>query len=180
MCSVTTDTERHCRCQSVFSKRASYIPRRDSIFCFQLISHTIDKIPVLPTLKSLHINLSKCDGPHGVTLMIWLLLAPNIEQLTLKEGTTKDQLNLGMELSELLTTHPFLRSTCDRLGQVTLFYDSDTNVPEIQQKLCLLFSRIFPNANECIIKSIFPVVWDSCNIQTDTLCGPRYLSCPHR
>lgn len=89
--------------------------------------------------------------------MIWLLVAPNIRELILKEMTVDDQVKLAIELSELLKTHEFLRPICDRLGQVTLFYDSDTNDPEIQQKLFLLYSKIFPMAIDFIRKSIFPI-----------------------
>ncbi|CAF4853112.1 unnamed protein product [Rotaria socialis] len=146
----------------------------------QLISQTTKKTEVLPSLKHLCINLSKCDGPRGVTLMIWLLLAPNIEKLILKEMTIENQLNLAVELSELLTIYPFLRSTCGRLDQVTLFYASYTNVPQIQQKLFILFSAIFPKAIDCIRKSIFPVISDSSIIQGSTPSGRRYLGCPCR
>ncbi len=81
--------------------------------------------------------------------------------------TIDDQAKLAIELNELLKIHKFLKPTCDRLGQVKLFYDSDTNNPETQQKLFLLFSEIFPNAIDFIRKSIFPIVSNPNIIQTN-------------
>lgn len=98
--------------------------------------------------------------------MIWLLLTPNIERLILREMTIQHQVKLAMELCELLMTHQFLRVTCDRLGQVSLFYDSDTNVPELQQKLVLLLSSIFPRAVDSIKKSTFTVLSNSGIVQS--------------
>jgi hypothetical protein len=129
-------------------------------------------------LERLDIDLCKYDGPHAVTLMIWLLLAPNIRELSLKEITIDDQVKLAIELSELLKTHEFLRPICVRLVQVKLFYDLDTHHREMQQKLFLLFSEIFPKAIDFIRKSIFPIVSKSSIIQTNIHYVPSRLGCP--
>ena len=129
--------------------------------------------PVLPRLKRLNLNLCTCTGSHGITVIIWLLLAPNVRRLILKEMTINDQMKLATDLGDLLNTYQFLKSICNDVNQVELSYDSATNNPEIQQKLFLHFSEVFQKATGSLKKTIFPIVSKISSL-------PKSLACPLR
>lgn len=129
--------------------------------------------PVLPGLKRLNLNLCTCTDPHAITVIVWLLLAPNVRRLVLREMTINDHMKLVIGLSELLNTYQLLKSICNDVHRVELSYDSTTNNPEIQQLLFLRFSEVFPKAIDFLKKSIFPIVSKKSYL-------PKSLACPLR
>ena len=113
--------------------------------------------------------------------MIWLILAPNIEELNLQNMTIDAKVALATELSELLKTDNFVTPPIfNRLPQVKLFHKWHKDDFPTKQKLFLLFSEIFPKAIDSIQKNCFPVVSKSNVIKKNVPYMPLSLGCPIR
>ena len=81
-----------------------------------------------------------------MTLILWLLLAPNVSDFFLPDMDNEDEQELALQLNELIKKDERMRSIIDNARQVNFYWlgDSKRNASEID--MYSVFARIFPKA----------------------------------
>jgi hypothetical protein len=102
--------------------------------------------PCLPSIKHLKTSSSNWDGLDGMTLIIWLLLTPNVRELYLPTINNAQKLKLGEELNLLFTTESRLRTISERIERVAINWSFDSNDDPTKPEVFNLFAQMFPKA----------------------------------
>ncbi|CAF0992562.1 unnamed protein product [Adineta steineri] len=105
--------------------------------------NTRSEDPMLPMIHSLDLNSCNLDLLDAKTLIIWLLLTPNVKVLNLCQGTPATKIQLANRLKLLLEEDKRLKSITDSIEEVQVFYMFDSLSFATKQHICQMYSNIF-------------------------------------
>jgi hypothetical protein len=103
-------------------------------------------MPMLSNVKYLNLNSCDSDGLDATTLIIWLLLAPNVRELDLEDLSNTAKMELAQQLNELFEIDERVRLVFDRIERVDLFRSWDKSTTATKLKLFDTSAKIFPKA----------------------------------
>ncbi|CAF3670682.1 unnamed protein product [Rotaria sp. Silwood1] len=103
-------------------------------------------IPLLPNVKHLNMNLCDLDGVKARTLITWLIMSPNVKELSLRLKNNTDRMQLGNELNKLVKTYGGLRLIFDRIETVNVLPAQGECDATLKLDMFFIFSDLFPRA----------------------------------
>ncbi|CAF1204138.1 unnamed protein product [Adineta steineri] len=107
------------------------------------ILNTRSEDPMLPMIHSLDLNSCNLDLLNAKTLIIWLLLTPNVKVLNICQGTPANKIQLANRLKLLLEEDKRLKFITDSIEEVQVFYMFDSLSFATKQHICQMYSNIF-------------------------------------
>jgi hypothetical protein len=112
-------------------------------------------MPMLPNLKQLCMNSRDLNRLDAMTLTIWFLLAPNVEELDLELLRYDAQMELAEQLNKLGETDERVRTILDRIHKVNLLSVWNVHNTPKEEQLFRTFGKSFPKA--VVFPSLFSV-----------------------
>jgi hypothetical protein len=104
-------------------------------------------LPYLSRVTKFFASHSNCDKLTGFSLVLWLLIAPNIAELHLEKIPTDLKLKLAIELDQLARTDGSVSAVFSRLTDVWIFSpDGKIDEPK-KMDIFFHFLEIFRDTN---------------------------------
>ena len=101
-------------------------------------------IPLLPNVK--YFIVSSHNKLDELTLCVWILLMPNLQDLDISKLTIFNKTELAKGLKDMINKHQRLQTSFDHLNRLILFSQDDDIDTERSKKLAMTFQNLFIKA----------------------------------
>ncbi|CAF3673115.1 unnamed protein product [Rotaria socialis] len=112
----------------------------------QWINSTLT-IPTLNRVAFLDMKTYACNGLDAMSLILWLLVVPNVKVLDLESMENADKVILIKTLDQLLSESDRVKSILDRIEKVHIWKSRHETQTRSKRNLYQIISNIFSNAN---------------------------------
>ncbi|CAF2610886.1 unnamed protein product [Rotaria sp. Silwood2] len=102
--------------------------------------------PLLSNVKHLNMNSCDLDGVNAWTLIMWLIISPNVTKLSLRLKNIADIMQIGNELTDLVKTDESLRLVFYRIKTVNILPHQGQCDDMLRFDMFLIFADLFPRA----------------------------------
>ncbi|CAF3890111.1 unnamed protein product [Rotaria sordida] len=103
-------------------------------------------IPLLPNVKHLNMNSCDLDEVNTWTLIMWLIISPNVKELSLRLKTIADIMQIGNELTDMVKKDESLRLVFYRIKIVNILPHQGQCDDMLRFDIFLIFADLFPRA----------------------------------
>lgn len=100
----------------------------------------------MPHVKRLSMVPNGCDGLDAISLVIWLLAAPNVKELDISDMSNDNKFLLANGLERILKTDQHLKIVLNRIERTVLFSPFKKNDDPKKMELFFCFMELFPEA----------------------------------
>jgi hypothetical protein len=91
-------------------------------------------------------NYTECLGLDAMSLITWLLVAPNIKELNITQMPNENKFQLAKDLERMLQTDQYLKLVFNRIDKIVIFSSYNKSDDPTKMKLFFLFLELFPEA----------------------------------
>ncbi len=83
-------------------------------------------------------------GLDATSLIIWLLVAPNVKELDITYMSTDKKFQLAKDLDRILQTDPNLKLIFNQIENLTISSSVNDTTKSLENECFFLFSKLFP------------------------------------
>jgi hypothetical protein len=91
-------------------------------------------------------NYTDCRGLDAMSLIIWLLVTPNVKELNITQMSNDNKFQLVKDLERMLETDQHLKLVLNRIDKIVIFSFYNKSDDPIKMELFFRFMDLFPEA----------------------------------